>query len=287
MSIRTQQNSRRFIATAAAVAIAASSFIATSSPVSATQSPAESRVGGLDRYATAAQVATATFPAGSTRDIILASGENFPDGHAAAGLSGAVGAPILLTRKDELPATTANALAAVFPGTAPRTVHILGGVDAVSAAVANQVAALGYTVNRIEGADRYSTAAAIAALQVTIQPVGLTVVNSVPLRTAILVTGENFPDALSSGAPANAGRHPVLLTRTGSLPPATADALANLRIQRVIIVGGEAAVSPAVAAAVTGLGIAVTRVGGADRGATAALLANALVATPAAGGFDF
>ena len=152
-----------------------------------------------------------------------------------------------------------------------------------------RVTALGYTVNRIAGANRYDTAAAIATFQSTLAPVGITFVAGVPLRTAIVATGENFPDALSGGAPAFRGKHPILLTATASLPAATSGALTSLSVQRVILLGGTAAVSDAVATEIgaLGTGIRVDRIAGANRGETAQLLANVLVATTANGGFNF
>ena len=281
------RTSKRIVAAIAAAGIAATTF-AIASPAQATQTVVESRVGGLDRYATAAQVAQATFPAPNA-NIILASGQNFPDGLAAAGLAGAANAPVLLTDPNVLPGVTQNAMAAVFGSSATKTVHIVGGESAVSAAVAAQVTSLGYTVNRIAGDNRYETAADIAAFQATLAPVGITRVAGVPLRTAIVATGENFPDALSGGAPAFRGKHPILLTATNSLPAATAATLQSLSVQRVILLGGESAVSAAVATeiAALGTGIRVDRVAGANRGETAQALANILVATSANGGFDF
>ncbi len=287
MSIRTRRTSKRIVAAIAAAGIAATTF-AIASPAQATQNVVESRVGGLDRYATAAQVAQATFAAGNA-NIILASGLNFPDGLAAAGLAGAANAPVLLTDPNTLPGVTQNAMAAVFGSSATKTVHIVGGESAVSAVVAAQVTSLGYTVNRIAGDNRYETAADIAAFQATLAPVGITSVAGVPLRTAIVATGENFPDALSGGAPAFRGKHPILLTGSSALPAVTSAALTSLNVQRVILLGGETAVSAAVATEIgaLGSGIRVDRIAGANRGETAQLLANVLVATAVSGGFDF
>jgi putative cell wall-binding protein len=276
----------RKVAAATAVALTAS-VLATLSPASATQLVTESRVAGLDRYATAAAVGQATFAAGNA-NIILVSGTNFPDGLAAAGLAGAASAPILLTAPDSLPAVTANAMAAIFGSSSTKTVHILGGESAISAAVATQVQSLGYTVNRISGADRYATAAAIATFQGTLgaSAIGSTTVGGASLKTAILATGVNFPDALAAGTPAYSGKHPILLTAAASLPASTKTALTNLAIKRVIVLGGTSAVSDAVLTELTGLGISSTRISGADRGATAAALADAVVASTASGGFN-
>lgn len=285
MSIRTQRSSTRFgVATIVAALIA--SLFAFASPAGATQNVVESRVAGPDRYATAAAVAQATFTAPQP-NIILASGENFPDGLAAAGLAGAANAPVLLTTADALPSSTANALGALFGTSATKTVHVMGGTAAISAAVEAQLTGLGYTVNRVSGADRYATAAAIAQFAATIAPVGQTFVGGFPLRTAIVATGENFPDALAAGAPAYSGNHPILLTESDALSEAASGALTSLSVQRVIVMGGTAAVSEAVVSQIQALGIQVTRVSGADRGATAAALAGVLTTNLAGGGFDY
>ena len=108
MTTRNPRASKRILAAIAAVGMAATAFVI-ASPAQATQSVVESRVGGLDRYATAALVAQATFPAPNA-NIILASGLNFPDGLAAAGLAGAANAPVLLTDPNSLPGATQNAM---------------------------------------------------------------------------------------------------------------------------------------------------------------------------------
>lgn len=114
---------------------------------------------------------------------------------------------------------------------------------------------------RLAGADRYATAAAVSAA--TFAP-------GVPV--AYLATGGAFPDALAAGPAAAVSGGPVLLTGTSSLPAATANELARLRPQRIVVLGGTAAVSDAVVArlpayATTGQ---VNRIAGGDRYATAA-----------------
>ncbi|MBA2316920.1 MAG: cell wall-binding repeat-containing protein, partial [Euzebyales bacterium] len=82
-------------------------------------------------------------------------------------------------------------------------------------------------VERVSGADRYATAAAVAHLAF---PDGA--------QTAFVATGEDFPDALASGPAAVAGDAPVLLAGRGFLPQPTREALAELGVQRVIVLGG-------------------------------------------------
>ena len=94
-------------------------------------------------------------------------------------------------------------------------------------------------------------------------------------RSAFLVSGANFPDALSAGVRAYADGIPMILTDPAALSPEAVQTLKDLQTQQVYIVGGEAAVSAAVADQVTkatqdgGLGLVVARISGADRLATA------------------
>jgi putative cell wall-binding protein len=282
LSIRTKRSSKRLVAALATAGIAAST-LAITTPAGAAQTVTESRVFGADRYGTAAAVALATFPGGSN-NIILASGTNFPDGLAAAGLAGVANAPILLTSPDSLPAATASAIGTLDAGVAgAATIHIIGGEAAVSPAVRAQLTALGYTLNEIAGADRYETSAAVAEFAGSLAPIG--VFGGKP--TAILATGAGFADALAAGAPAFSGRHPILLTSPTSLPSSVADALDAIGATQVIIMGGTSAVSDDVKAAVEALGISTVRVAGANRYETAKNLADILVTPAASGGFGY
>ncbi|ANS79117.1 N-acetylmuramoyl-L-alanine amidase [Serinicoccus hydrothermalis] len=108
-------------------------------------------------------------------------------------------------------------------------------------------------VSRISGADRYASAARIAATY----PAGVEV--------AYLATGENFPDAI--GASALAGRQdaPVLLTRTGQLPSDTAAQLRRLSPERLVVLGGTGAVSDTVARQAGAYADSTTRITGRTR----------------------
>jgi putative cell wall-binding protein len=102
-----------------------------------------------------------------------------------------------------------------------------------------------------------------------------------------LATGENFPDALAGGAGAAQARLPLLLTRRDLLPDVTAEVLRDLGIQRVIVLGGSAAVSDAVLTRLRDSGVLVERIAGSDRAETAANFARLLLQARADGGFGF
>lgn len=108
--------------------------------------------------------------------------------------------------------------------------------------------------NRLGGADRYATSVAIAKEAF---PAGS--------EWAIVATGNNFPDALSASAMAGVLQCPIILTTTDTLQADAKSALASLKVKKVAIVGGEAAVSAAVADEIKAMGIETVRTAGADR----------------------
>jgi len=259
------------------------------------------RTGGVDRYATSAQLWTAEFGgSGGVDDVVIASGANFPDALSGTYLAGLPGVSpsgdvtgVLLTNPNTLVGSTRQALIGDNNLT---TVYIVGGTSAVSANVESQISALHQGNNptapflnviRIAGADRYATNNAVDLFQ------GVSNAN----HEAIVATGLNFADALSVGPAAYRGNGtannqiPLVLTDGATLSPSAASTLTNLGVTHVTIVGGTSAVSTAVETAIKGLGITVdNRLAGADRTQTAAQIAawetTATGTTFAASGYD-
>jgi putative cell wall-binding protein len=220
------------------------------------------RLAGTDRYGTAAAIARAAHPDG-VPDAVLARGDLFPDALAGAHLAGAVGGPVLLTSPGELHLQASEALAGAGD------VVVLGGPAAVSEAVVETLRGRGHRVSRVAGDDRYGTAAAAAAVATA----GRDPVLLDGKRTALLASGEGFADALSGGPLAAVGL-PLLLTPRTALAPAAERALAELEVEHVVVLGGTAAVSDEVVAAVEATGVSVERAAGDDRAATAAAVAD-------------
>ncbi|HEX9887988.1 MAG TPA: cell wall-binding repeat-containing protein, partial [Nitriliruptorales bacterium] len=135
----------------------------------------------------------------------------------------------------------------------------------------------GYEVRRLEGSDRFATAAAVAAE-----------VGASPASEVALTLGRHdidkraWPDALSAGALAATAGLPTLLTHGDRLPVVTEQALAGLGTERVLVIGGLAAIGQAVADRLEELGYEVVRLHGEDRYATSAAVgAEALKRTTA------
>lgn len=220
------------------------------------------RLGGPDRYATAVRVSQVDFP--SADAVIVVSGELYPDALSASGLAGVLRAPVLLTRRTRLPEDVASEIRRLG---ASRVV-VVGGTPSVDGSVAAALDALpGVSVERIAGPDRYATAAMVSARVAKELGPGYG-------GEAFLVRGDDFADGLSVSPLAYSGGMPVLLTRRAVLPDAAASFLASSETTRVVVAGGENAVSGAVESSLrTHFGCATRRLAGANRYATAAVVA--------------
>jgi len=227
------------------------------------------RMWGLTRYETACDVSAKTFSDEPSRDVVLASGQSFPDSLTGAGLAGVLGCPLLLTYQDRLPLCVPQELARLEA----TDIHIIGGPGAVSAGVQQALEDFGYTVFRHGGIDRYETAALVA------RAIGELTVAEQP-RIALLARGDLFPDALVVSPIAYARRVPIVLTRPDTLPRFTQEALEALRVEEVIVAGGTGAISEPVVDSLRRLDQTpyVTRVGGIDRYETATLIGGLSVA---------
>ena len=223
------------------------------------------RIAGADRYATAAAVSAAVFSP-NVPVAFMATGADFPDALAAGPAAAKLGGPLLLVKRDEIPAATVKELLRLKP----QAIVVMGGTGAVSAAVATKLAP--YTpgaVSRVAGADRYQTAAALSAAYF-----------AAGTSVAFIATGGNYPDALSGAAYAATIGSPVLLTDKAALPATTVTELQRLKPGRIVILGGTGAVSDAVRtalAAYTSGG--VTRIAGSDRYTTSVAISQAAFAT--------
>jgi glucose/arabinose dehydrogenase/putative cell wall-binding protein len=237
----------------------AAALLAGPAPAAAGHAQVE-RLAGPDRYATAAAVSHERFPDGAGT-VFVATGADFPDALAGGPAAGVAEAPILLVERDRVPAPTRTEIGRLDPD----EVVILGGEGAISRAVEGELALLTASVpQRIAGADRYATAAAVS---------GAHFAPGVPV--AYVATGAAFPDALAGAAAGAARGGPVLLTRPEGLPAVTRDELDRLEPGEIVVLGGQAAISPQVAEQLDRhTDGQVRRLAGHDRYATAAEVAG-------------
>jgi len=179
------------------------------------------RIGGADRYETAALIAdeigavTESDPA----LVFVARGDTYPDALAVSPIAWSMAAPVLLVRPTELPRYTIDYFLETTADTKTRTI-IVGGEAAVSSGVESCMMALGVAPeDRIAGADRYETAVEVAYWA---EDFGFADFNVVGVAT-----GEDFADALAGGPGIGASGGVLLLNPKSTVNPAVCDALSD------------------------------------------------------------
>lgn len=196
------------------------------------------RLAGPDRLSTAVAIADQLHNPEEQRAfgeiLVVASSENFPDALSAGSLAAKLGSPLLLNPRDRLSDTTREAAnrytANAAQGT--RTVVLVGGEAALSAQVANDFDADGWSIKRVQGPNRFATAVAAA--------------DFTPSATrAFIADGGEFQDAVIASNLAGTDGV-LLLTAGGSLPPETAQYLARSDQSRTTIGGAAGIAAPAI-----------------------------------------
>lgn len=227
------------------------------------------RLAGAHRYATMSSILKTGFKKSGT--VIIATGENYPDALAASGLAGLNNAPIILTSKASL---TPEAKAEIQRLGAKKA-YIIGSNAAVSSKVEKTLKGMKVSVTRLAGSNRTETA-------VKIYQAGKKVGKGWS-KTAIIASGTGFADALSISSYSFAKKSPIFLAGGDKkLTKDTLNAIKSGKFTKVIIVGGDAAVSSSVNKQLTGIGIksnAISRWAGSDRYETSLVIAKNVVAS--------
>ena len=210
------------------------------------------RYGGSDRFATSALIA-AQYPSASV--VFVANGLNYPDALSAAPAAAKMGAPLLLTRPDSLPAVVKAQIQRLNPD----IIYVVGGTGVVSDAVFNELHALaGNKAQRLAGSNRYATS----------KDVFETIWDGDTAEHAFLADGRNFPDALASASAAGFVLGPVVLVNGASttLPAGYGAMFGTFGTTNLYLPGGTAVLSAGIETAASGLpGMTVTRFAGYNR----------------------
>lgn len=131
------------------------------------------------------------------------------------------------------------------------------------------VAAYGTPVpsSRIAGSDRFATAAAISQHAFA---------NPRTVRAVMVANGGSYADSASAAPLGMRLSAPLLLTQQWSLPRVTANEVARLRPERIIVIGSEASVGEAVVEQLRAAspGATIVRIGGVDRYETSLKIAE-------------
>lgn len=185
------------------------------------------RIAGPNRFATAAEVASMTITMRPTSvgrtvspalvlggTVFIVNGYSFADALSAGACAAASHAPVLLTRRDALPAETA----AWLRDHPASTAVIVGSPSVVSAGIESALATAPYNIGRVVrvgGSTRYETSLLLAQFGA----------DQFEMRSGsmVLVTGVIAPDGLAATAMASRMNAPVLLTPPATLAPQVTD----------------------------------------------------------------
>lgn len=187
------------------------------------------RLAGLNRYATAVAIAKEVKVSG-WGEVIVATGQNFPDSLSISSYCAANGIPMVLVEQNKVPAEVENYLNTLQP----TEITIVGGTGVVSTSVESRLKQLlpRLTTRRFGGIDRFETCVKITQ--------GLFGNNSSLLFVA---TGIDFPDALAGSVLAGFNNAPIILINPTRLPDAILSYLTQLNHKKVVALGGEGVVS--------------------------------------------
>lgn len=185
------------------------------------------RISGIDRYATAAAISSKGWK--TSEYAVLARGDVFADALCAGPLAHTYKAPILLTESKQLN----NAILTELRRLQVKNVIIIGGINAISQNIENTLKSAGVTgIERICGDNRFSTSVKIA------EKLGLENGGKV-----VLVTGNDYPDALSISVAASRLGLPILLTDRDVLPQPVEAFMSGKVISQTYVIGGTKAIS--------------------------------------------
>jgi putative cell wall-binding protein len=145
---------------------------------------------------------------------------------------------------------------------------IMAAVLTVGLGINRVYASSTVNVDRYYGDDRYETASSICENGWKTSS-----------QYAVLVNGQNFPDALCAGPLAKKYDAPILLVKKNELTPYTSMELSRLNVKNVFLIGGKGVISQSLEDAIESKGIKVTRISGDTRYDTSIEVAKKLGST--------
>lgn len=225
-------------------------------------SPVVKRIGGNNRMLTSVSVSKRSFKASDT--VILAGYSGEIDALGGTLLASKLKAPILMTDKDCLTDETGLEIQRL----GAKNIIILGGEAVVSEDVVKFLS--DYSVERIDGVDREETAIEIAK-----EVVGENI------DEIFLSLGYDiYADALAIGPITAKLNRPLFLSGKKDISDTTLNAIKDLKVKKVTIVGGQLVVAKVIEDKLKSMGLAVDRIYGNNREETSIKIAEEYVKDP-------
>ena len=168
------------------------------------------RIYGKDRYETALAVAEKM---GGSKELVIATGKNYPDALSIASFAASNSIPIMLTDNTSLYKGALDYIKKY----GVNKVYILGGTGVISDKIEQTIKNQGCAVERFGGKDRYETNYLVLKK----------LASRFDFTDVYFATGKNFPDALAGTALASLTKSPIVLVGDG----VNSNTIAHLREQ--------------------------------------------------------
>lgn len=179
------------------------------------------RVSDSNRFKLATKVANQY----DSTTAILVNGSQFADSISISPLAAKEGLPLYMTNGTALDRDTAAALKG------KKKVILVGGSEAISNTIENELIGSNVHVQRVAGSNRYETSFEIAKF-------------FYPKSTQVVfATGNDFADALTGSALAKKLNSPVLLVRKDALTKSQKSYLSSLALKSAYTLGGNTVLS--------------------------------------------
>lgn len=201
---------------------------------------------GQSRYETAVEVSKSGWK--TADNIVLATGENFPDTLCAVPLAKQLNAPVLLTEKKSLTEATSIEISRL----GAKKVYIIGGTGVISDKVISTLKTKGLQCERLCGKDRYLTDLEVASYMK--QHFNMS-------NEIAVATGEDFADALSISSIAAKKNMIIFLTPKNNLPECITEFINDNGFTKTYVVGENDVINDSVTSQLPN----VQRIKGADK----------------------
>lgn len=221
------------------------------------------RLGGVNRIATALEIADEFRGDSKLNAVILASANNFPDALSGAPLISKYNASILLVNK-----TATNSKATldyiIKNVNTSGQVIVLGSSGVIDESIINYLKNAGFSkIKRLGGVNRFSTNVAI-------------VKDLAPTKGSdvIISSATNFPDALSISSISAAKGIPIMITNKAGLSDEIKSLLTSIEPNNIYITGGVGVITKKVEDELKIYSSKIIRLGGYDRYETSIQINN-------------
>lgn len=209
----------------------------------------------MDRILTSVELSKKYYKKSDT--VIIVNGFKFPDGLVSSSLSSSIKAPILLSDGKSITGSVRDEISRL----GAKNIVFVGGEASINTEMVSSMRK-DYSVEVIAGKDRFETSNAVFDKLKSINKID---------RKAVVVSGENYSDALVSATIASSEVMPIILVKKDEI---SKDALNRLSSSNEItIVGGELSVSKDVEKKLRG---SVNRIAGENRYETSVLVSESV-----------